>query len=400
MFSDGGTLANATSSLSGKLFQVSVMTKREFFDAASLGAAGLSADIATVSDELLAAMPFAAAAPIIRPDVIAVDRVSRQPYIYTAGKLLTVPTSINSENVWASSINAAALDPQSIAKLPQGPTFVGFASNEAGTTRYVIGSTSKFVMTDTTQWPETTVKFSNALLAAIPAGPTISNPAFVKSSASPVVYRWDKSMAREIPDISTLTQLGLGKFPALYSLSATTLSFLPKGPAVLPLARLVVGDKSPMVYLIDGSDKMLELEDFRITNSLGIGGYSRVPQSALAPYTSIGTVQPVIRCAADTHLGYAGGTWKLPGNTATAQLPARSLQESTCNAMPVSRGNMASKVFVKTLDSPVVYLMVDGSKRPVASWTRLVELNDGSGSPVIAEFTRSALDPVPTGSPA
>lgn len=400
MFSDGGTLANATSSPSGKFSQVSAMTKREFFDPASLSAAGFPSHVASVSDELVASMPYAAAAPIVRSDVIVVDRASRQPYIYTAGKLLAVPASIISENVWASSIKAAALDTQSIAKLPQGPSFAGFASNDAATARYVIGSTSKFLMADTAQWPETTVQFSNALLAAIPTGPTISNPAFVKSSSSPVVYRWDKSMAREVPDISTLAQLGLGKFPVIYSLSATTISFLPKGPAVLPLARLVVGDKSPMVYLIDGADKMLELEDFRITNSLGIGGYTRVAQSALAPYTSIGTLQPVIRCVADTHLGYGGGTWTLPGTTATAQLPARNLQESTCSAMPVQRGNMASTVFVKALDSPMVYLMVDGTKRPVMSWTRLVELNNGSGSPVIAEFTRSALDPVPTGSPA
>ncbi len=255
-------------------------------------------------------------------------------------------------------------------------------------------------MADTTQWPDTTVKFSDALLTQIGSGPTISNPVFLKSSSSPVVYRRDKSVAREVPDISTLTQLGLGRVPVIYSLSATTLRSLPKGPALLPLAKLVVGDTSPVVYLVDGADKMLQLEDFRITNSLGIGGYSRVSQSVLAPYASTGTVQPVIRCASDTYLGYGGGIWRLPGTAATAQLPGRSLEASTCAGLPAVRGNLDTTVFVKALDSAVVYLMVDGSKRPVASWTRLMELNNGSSSPVIAEYSRSALDPVPVGSPA
>lgn len=398
-FSDGGTLANATSSPSGKLFQVSNMTKREFFDPASLSAAGLASTVVNVSDAVTAAFPFAAAPPIIRPDVIAVDRTSRQPYIYTVGKLLAVSTSVNSENAWASSLSAAALDPQSIAKLVQGPSFVGLASNEANTARYVIGTINKFPMADPTQWPAS-VAFSDSLLGTIGTGPTISNPVFMKSTSSAVVYRWDKSLARAVPDISTLNQLGLGSIPYIYSLSATTIQSLAKGPMLLPLAKLAVGDSNPVVYLIDGADKMLQLEDFRITNNLGIDGYSRVPQSAFAPYSSTGTVQPVVKCSSNTYLGYSGSLWKLPATTATAQLPTRSLEASTCSALPSVKGNLDTTIFVKALDSPMVYLMVDGTKRPVASWSRLVELNNGSGSPVIAEFSRSAIDPVPTGSPA
>jgi hypothetical protein len=375
------------------------MTKREFFDVASLGRAGLSPAVVNLSEAVTASLPYASAAPIVRPDVIVVDRISRQPYMYTAGKLLAVATSVYSENVWANGINAAALDPQSIAKLTLGPAFMGFASNEAGTARYVIGSSYKYLMTDATQWPDTAVKFSDALLGAIGSGPAISNPTYLKSS-SPVVYRRDKSVAREVPDISTLTQLGLGKVPVIYTLTPTTVRSLTKGPAILPLAKLVVGDTSPVVYLVDGPDKLLQLEDFRITNSMGIGGYSRVAQSALAPYTSAATVQPVVRCALNTYLGYGGGIWKLPATTATAQLPARDLEASTCSALPTPRGNVDTTIFVKALDSPVVYLMVDGTKRPLASWTRLVELNNGSGSPVIVEYSRNALDPVPTGSPA
>ena len=399
-FTDGGTLNNATVSHSGKHYFVSARTKREFFDPASLAQAGLPAGITVLSDAVTAGMPYAAAAPVVRPDVIPVDRITRQPYIHTAGKLLPVPASVNQENTWTRSLPAAALDPQSIAMLPKGTAFNGFAANSSGADRYVVGSGQKFRMTNPAQWPQAAVTFSDALLNAISNGPAIGDTSFIKSSSSPVVYRRTTANARQVPDLATLTQLGLGQLPQIYTLSATTLGVLPKGPALLPLGKLAVGDQSPTVYLVDGPDKALQLEDFRISDNLGIKGYARVPQATLAPYTTSGKVMPAVRCGASTYLGYGGGIWKLPASSATSQLPAQALQASTCLALPSAKGELNSVIFVKALDSPQVYVMGEGTKRPVSSWSRLLELNGGSTSPVIAEYSRSVLDSVPTGSPA
>ncbi|MFD2362231.1 MULTISPECIES: lysozyme [unclassified Arthrobacter] len=399
-YSDSGLLSNATISPTGRQFYVSAMTKREFFDIDSLVQAGLPGRTSYLSDAVTALLPLAASGPIVRPDVVVVDRLSRQPYIYTAGKLLPVPTTINAENVWTNSIRAAALDGQSISKIPLGTAFAGFATNGNGSEHYVIGPSEKYLMADKSQWPDSSAVLSDALLNMISTSGTISTPAFVKSPSSPVIFRKDKATARQVPDWATLSQLNLGGSPQIFSLTSTGINELTKGPALLPLGRLVVSDTSPAVYLIDGADKMLQLEDFRISNNLGIAGYSRVPQSQLSPYTSIGTLQPVLRCGLDAFLGYAGALWKLPATAATAQLPARSLELSTCNALPATRGSLDATIFTKALDSPVVYLMVDGTKRPVNSWARLVELNKGSGSPVIAEYSRSALDLVPMGPPA
>ncbi|WP_441858317.1 lysozyme [Pseudarthrobacter sp. YAF2] len=399
-YSDAGMLSNATISTSGQQFYVSAMSKREFFDTDSLVQSGLSGAITSVSDSVTAGFPLSSAGPILRSDVIVVDRASRQPYIYTAGKLIPVPTSINTENAWATPIKAAAFDAASIAKVPLGTAFKGFVSNAAGTSHYVVGTNRKFLMADPTQWPDSSIVFSDALLNLIGSGDMISTPALVKSSSSPVVYRKDKATAREIPDLATLTQLTQGGSPQLYLLTDTGIASLVKGPALLPLGKLVVSDTSPAVYLIDGPDKMLQLEDFRITNAMGISGFSRITQPQLSPYVSTGTVQPVVRCGLDTFLGYGGGLWKLPATAATAQLPARNLDLSTCSSLPAVRGSLDARIFTKTLDSPIVYMMVDGTKRPVNSWARLVELNNGSGSPIIAEYSRSALDLVPIGPPA
>jgi GH25 family lysozyme M1 (1,4-beta-N-acetylmuramidase) len=399
LFTSGDNLANATVSPAGRLFYVSAGTKREFFDVQSLASAGLPTATAGLTDAAIGSFPLSASAPLVRPEVIVVDRVSRQPYIYTAGRLVAVPESINRDNKWANALPVAALEPQSLTKMEKAPAFTGFAANETTSAGYVIGSQEKFPMTDSSQWPGT-VTFSTKLLGMIITGPSISSPAFAKTPSSPVVFRTDKKTLREVPDLTTLTQLGLGSLPYIYSLTPPTLDSMSKGPALLPLATLVVGETSPTVFLVDGADKLLQLEDFRISNNLGITEYSRLPQSALAPYTSMGTVQPVVRCGSATYLGYRGSFWKLASTTATAQLPSRSLEASTCSGLPPVVGSLNSTVFVKSLDSPTVYLVADGKKRPVTSWNRLVELNGGGSSPVIAEYSRMALDAVPTGASA
>ncbi|MFF1251252.1 lysozyme [Pseudarthrobacter sp. NPDC058329] len=399
LFTSGDSLANATVSPSGRLFYVSAGNKREFFDPQSLTSAGLPTATARLSDAAVSSFPLSTVAPIVRPDVIVVDRISRQPYIFSAGRLVAVPESVNRDNKWANALAVAALEPQSIAKLEQGQAFNGFAANETASIGYVIGSHEKFPMTDSSLWPGT-VTFSTKLLNMITTGPSISNPAFAKTPSSPVVFRVDKKTLREIPDLSTLSQLGSGSVPYIYSLAPLTLDSMNKGPALLPLGKLVVGETSPVVFLVDGADKLLQLEDFRIAKSLGVNGYSRISQSSLAPYTSSGTVQPVVRCGSVTYLGYNGSLWKLPATTPTAQLLSRTLAASTCSALPPTVGTLNSTVFVKALDSPTVYVLADGKKRPVTSWSRLVELNGGGSSPVMAEYSRTALDPVPTGTPA
>ncbi|WP_259460246.1 lysozyme [Pseudarthrobacter phenanthrenivorans] len=399
-FTDGGALANATVSPSGKLLYVSARTKREFFDPASLGQAGLPTAVVGLSDAVTAPFADATAPPIVRQDVIVVDRSSRQPYIFTVGKLLAVPPSVNEENLWTRSLPTAALDPTSIAKMSKGTDFKGFAANTAGSDRYVIGSANKYRVADPSQWPDSLVIFSDGLLNAIGSGPAIPDVSFVKSSTSPVVYRRTATSAREVPEISTLTQLGLGQLPAIYSLSATTIGALPKGPALLPLGKLAVGDTNPTVYLVDGPDRVLQLEDFRISDNLGIRGYAKVPQPALVPYAATGKVVPAVRCGSERYLGYRGSLFRLPVSTANAELPAEALSPATCLALQKPVGFMDSVVFVKALDSAVVYVLADGTKKAVASWNRLVELNDGGTSPVIAEYSRSVLDTVPAGSPA
>jgi GH25 family lysozyme M1 (1,4-beta-N-acetylmuramidase) len=399
LFTSGDRLANATVAPSGTLFYVSAGTKREFFDLQSLTWAGLPTATARLTDAAVGSFALSTAAPIVRPDVIVVDRISRQPYIFSAGRLAAVPESVNRDHKWANALAVAALEPQSIVKMEQGRAFAGFAANETASVGYVIGSHEKFPMNDLSQWPGT-VTFSTSLLSMITTGPSIGSPAFAKTPSSPVVFRMDKRTLREIPDLSTLTQLGLGSVPYIYSLAPLTLDSMNKGPALLPLGKLVVGETSPMVYLVDGADKLLQLEDFRIATSLGVTGYTRLSQTALAPYTSSATLQPVVRCGSVTYLGYNGALWKLPTTTPTAQLLSRALEASTCSALPPTVGTLNTTVFVKALDSPSVYLMADGKKRPVTSWSRLVELNGGGSSPVIAEYSRTALDPVPAGTPA
>ncbi|WP_308470664.1 lysozyme [Arthrobacter sp. 4R501] len=395
LFADSAPLANATTSPSGRLFYVEGGIKREYFDANSLSEAGRSYQTVPLSDAVTAGMPYGS--PILRQDVIVVDRRTGAPYINTAGKLVPVPASINANNIWARTLMVAAMDEQSIEKLPKSSAYGGFAQNPSGTQSFVVGKNQKYPAA-VSQWQAAPVVFSDALLGTIPTGPSIGIPAFVKSDASPTVFRYENKLLREVPDLETLYQLGLGQMPPLYSLTPETIDSIAKGVPLLQPGRLYVGDTRPEVYLVDGASKMWRVEDFRITDAMGIRGYSRIRQSALSPYQDSGTVLPTVKCNGKALVGYNGALWNVVANADTAQLPARTLDPATCLPMEV-KGTISSTVFVKALDDATIYFLRDGLKQPVSSWSRLVELNRGN-SPVIVEYSRSALEAIPMGNPA
>jgi GH25 family lysozyme M1 (1,4-beta-N-acetylmuramidase) len=393
LFVKSDPLARATSSPSGRLFYVEGGSKREFFDASSLSEVGLSYQTVPLSDAVTAGMPYGA--PIIRQDVIVVDRRTGAPYINTAGKFIPVSTSINANNLWARKLQVAAMDEQSIDKVPKSTTFGGLARNSAGTQSFMVGKDQKYPTAAIGQWPGVPVVFSNALLGIIPTGQSIGILAFVKSDSSATVFRFENKMLREVPDLETLYQFGLGQMPTLYSLAPETIDSIAKDAPILRPGRLYVGDTRPEVYLVDGASKIWRVEDFRITEGMGIRGYTRIKQSALSPYPDSGTLLPTVKCSGKTLIGYNGALWNVAANADTAQLPARTLDPATCISTQV-KGTITTSIFVKALDDPTIYLLRNGLKQPVSSWSRLVELNNG-GSPVIIEYSRSALGSIPAG---
>lgn len=400
LFADGGILTSAVLTTTGKRLYVSHGTVRQYFDTASLADAGLPTAVTTLSDAAVA--PFAqSGAPIIRPDVIVVSSDNGSVFLYTAGKLLPIPASINDQNVWSRSITAALLDGQSISQLPLGSPYGGLVTDTTGYSKFLVNAQGKFALGDPAHWSNSFVVFSDSLLAALADEGSLSTPAFLKSDDGATIYRYTQDGARAIPTWNTYASLNHTGSPVT-SVTAAVLAALPKAAALQPLPSQVVTNSSPVVYMVDGPDKLIPIEDFAVTGELGINSYARVDDSALTPYSGSTTpLTPVITCGSSEYLGRSSALVRLPANAVTAQLPTTSLAPSTCSALAIpgtSSPSLDKQVFVKSAAAATIYSLQSGTKRPISSWPALIAANGGSSDVVIATYGSHAVDAIPTGS--
>jgi hypothetical protein len=399
MYAYGGDLSNAVRTTSGNKYYISGMTVREYFDPASLTAAGLSSAITPLTDAAVTSYARSGA-PIIRPDVIVVRSSDGSVFLYTQGKLLPIPASINDQNVWSRSITAALLDSTSVGQLPLGPSYGGLVTNPAGTQKYLVNSQGKLPLADPAQWPNSYVVFSDSLLSYLTTEGPVRTPIFLKSDSGATIYRYTLAGARAVPTWSTFVSLNRDG-AQLTSLTAAVLDALPKAAALQPLPSQVVTNSSPTVYVVDGADNLIPIEDFAVSSQLGINGYARVDDSALTPYSHATTqLTPVVTCGSSQYLGRTSTIVQLPANANTAQLPTTQLSPSTCAALsiPVAGSpTLSQQVFVKTSSSATVYSLQGGTKRAVGSWAALTAANGGSSDVVIATYGASALSSIPTG---
>lgn len=401
-FTDGGTLSNAVQTASGRQYYVSRQTVREYFDVASLTAAGLPSAVTTLSD---AAMVLFAqsGAPIVRPDVIIVRREDRSAFIYSQGAAIPVPVSINDQNLWSRSLTAGLLDGLSIGQISQGPPFQGLVANTAGTAKYLLNAQGTFILSDASQWPNNFVVFSDNLISSLPSQGTLGTPAYIKKDGVPVVYRYANAAARSVPSWSSLLQLNMGSVPVIASLTPAVADSLTVLPGIQPLASQVVSTTNPTVYVVNDVDKLVPVEDFAVSSELGISGYTKTVPAVFSPYSiAAAPLTPVITCNSRQYLGRSSMIVALPATTSTAQLPTTSLTPSTCLALALPAAGAATlsqQVFVKSTTAAVVYELERDTKRPFASWSALIAANGGNPDVVIAVYGGAALNPIPAGAP-
>lgn len=399
---DGGTLTNAVRTPSGRQYYVSNQTLREFFDAASLTTAGLQSGISSLSEASVSGFARSGT-PIVRPDVILVRREDNNAFIYTQGKAIPVPASINAENLWSRSMTVGLLDGQTISQIPAGPSYQGFVTNSTGTMKYILNAQGKYTLIDAIQWPTSYVVFSDSLISKLPSQGSLNTPAYIKSDTASFVYRYASATARNVPTWATLVQLNQGSSPNITSLPPTVMKALATAPGIQPLASQVVTNASPTVFVINDVNKLVPVEDFAVSSQLAIAGYTRTDKTALTPYSADSApLTPVVTCNSKTYLGRSSSIVQLAPAASTAQLPTTALAPSTCLALSLpsdSAPALAQQVFVKTTTSSTVYKLENGTKRPVITWSALVTANGGKPDVVIATYGPASLEAISIGAP-
>lgn len=231
--------------------------------------------------------------------------------------------------------------------------------------------------------------------ARIPTGGAIEGQLFLLAPSG-TVYGVAAGLARPVPSWSTLLALNSGIAPTLISTSAGSLGAIPLGATYIAPATLVRNQSNATIFFVDGSDRKIPVSSFTTAAALGVIGWSYTTDASLSIYQSTtGALTRAVRCAARDYFASNGKLYIL-GAGVSSGFAATSLTDGTCSSLAKGGGEPLQHIFVKSSDSGTVYSIEAGTRRPVGSWARLVELNGGPG-PVILTEGANALSDIPVG---
>jgi hypothetical protein len=225
-------------------------------------------------------------------------------------------------------------------------------------------------------------------------GAPVTGQAFVLGAGNPTVYGVKGGTASGVPTWSALLALNGGATPQILPITAETLATIPIGAPYLAPASLVRSAGNPTIYLVDGADRMVAVASFATTAALGVNSWSPASDASIAKYTSTTTLTRLVTCNGASYFAAGGRLNALSGTGATG-FPATELSGGTCSTLPQG-GAPLSRVFVKTANDSTVFFVEAGTRRPISSWNRAVELNGGPAVTVLVD-SPNGLSDVPVG---
>ena len=228
----------------------------------------------------------------------------------------------------------------------------------------------------------------------LPVGGAIPGQVFVLGAGSPVVYGVKGGAAYAVPTWSALLALNGGSTPQILAVTADTRNSIPVGAPYLAPASLVRSAGNPAIYLIDGADRMVAVGSFATTAALGVNSWSTASDASMAKYAATTTLTRQITCNGASYFA-AGGRLNAIAGTAATGFAATELTAGTCSTLPQG-GAALARVFVKTADDSTVYVIESGTRRPISSWSKAVELNGGPSVTVLVDAPNGLSD-IPVG---
>ncbi|WP_130175987.1 hypothetical protein [Cryobacterium sp. SO1] len=225
-------------------------------------------------------------------------------------------------------------------------------------------------------------------------GAAIPGQVFVIGAGSPVVYGIRSGTASAVPTWSALVALNGGSTPQILSLTAETLKRIPVGAPYLAPASVARTAGNPTIYLIDGADRKVAVASFATTAALGVKSWSTASDQSMAKYTATTTLTRLVTCNGANYFA-AGGRLNVLAGTAATGMAATELRSGTCSVLTKTSTPLA-RVFVKTANESTVYVIESGTRRPISSWSKAVELNGGPSVTVLVD-AKNGLSDIPVG---
>lgn len=350
--------------------------------------------ILTVTDARLASYP--AGKPLLQVGALVKSPSNPQIYLIdgTASKIPVSSFATASElgiNGWSTQSDA------DLANYTTAPSPLT-VSLRCGTSGYIGGSGALTAIADPTVSGLPVTPVSDLTCAALPKrSGSITGGLFVKSPTSATLYYVTGGVKRAIDEWSTVAALNGQQAPVFVTMTQETLDSIRTGARVLGPATLVKSSTAAQIFMIDGTAKKIPVGSFDITSEAGVNGYSVISDSTLLnSYVTTGSaLTNVVSCGATYYFGAQGGLWKMSSPNGNA-LASTALDPLTCAAMPIASPTPTPAFLIKTSSDSTVYVLDNGSRRPVSSWATAVSLNGGA-SPVIAIVGSYSMSTIPLG---
>ena len=398
LFAGSSSMTHLVTTTSGVTYVVGAGRRQEALDETALALAGIGGARVILTDASIASLPYGS--PLVRDDVLVVSRSTAAVWLTHAGRLTPVPGSINVQNSWSRSLPAELLDPQSIATLPQDVAYQGFVRGSDPARSYLLTPTGRRQLADPTAWSSTYAPVTDSLLAQLRDEGTLTSPGYLRGFSDPTIVRVAAAVARPVTSWPALVALNGGNVPTIVVVADAVAAALAQGAPLLQPSSLVLDSADGTVSLVDGTSQLITLNSFSAATRVGIPTtFTRPQSSTLAAYPRGSDLSSLLRCDTQTFLGRTG-TLDRVTSLGSSAVPVTSLSPLSCSLLALPGANAAAlttEVFAKSDGDATVFRVTANDKRPVTSWSRLVTLNNGSASPVIAELSPTLLAALPTG---
>ncbi len=375
----------------GARYYVNDGTKREILDNQSQAEAGIPGGYNVLTEGAVSALSFAT--PVVRESVFARQR-GASTYFFLGGAAKRAVDASAQALAGLPARAAGSLRVESLGIVPtKTPAFTGVVRVPGTTVNNVLAGDGRY------EWTAgdlgATVGFtevSQAFLDGYPLKGRIAAGTMIKTASSATVYMVMADKVLPIGSWEALMALSAGATPSIAVVPDSLVVALPKGPVALTAGTLVRTATDATVYLVNGVTNKIALSSFTFTTEAGITAFSFTTQARMDAYPrSEGLLGFGLSCGDTAYVSAAGSVHRVdPSISALYPFSYMPLDSFTCALLKKGRD---ANDFIREPNG-TVYQLVDGTKRPISSMARLIELNKGAGwLEVVPQF--AAL--IPTG---
>jgi hypothetical protein len=391
--SSGPNITQRYDTTSGKQFYISGGQRREIFDSTAASQAGITAPANSLLEDGLSYLPYGA--PVMRNEVVAIDRNTREQFYYDGSTYLGLAGDLAVTPAFANLPHSNLDDPSVPANLRDN-SFKGLVKNSAGTQFYVLLQSGKAQLSNSSLWPTASFRIFNDTFIGNAQTDNSGNinSRLIKSNTDGTVYYLNGGAKRPIPSWSDLT--GLHVQPqTINTVPATTVNIIPAGSLAYAPGSLIKTTNSSTVYVVGDIATLYPITSFIFPAELGLAMNLRTAPD-INSYTTAGNLQNKTSCNSNNYIGTKGVIYLVPGSMMTAYGFNQSdfvAAPSLCANLNIGSQNLTD--FIRSPDG-TIYHIESGQKRAFTNYQAY--LNNGGSSSNTREVSDYFASTIPSGS--